>query len=122
MIPSIIDGSCLGSFAFLERQSRYEIADVVTTAVAADGGYVINGEKTVVVHGGTANKFIVTARSSGEQFDAEGVSLFMVDAAAEGVSLKSYQTMDGQRAATVQFDNVRVQTTSCSTVSVRECS
>ena len=108
VIPSIIDGSCLGSFAFLERQSRYEIADVVTTAVAADGGYVINGEKTVVVHGGTANKFIVTARSSGEQFDAEGVSLFMVDAAAEGVSLKSYQTMDGQRAATVQFDNVRV--------------
>ncbi len=108
VIPTIIDGSCLGSFAFLERQSRYEIADVVTSAVACDGGYRLNGEKTVVLHGGTADKFIVSARTGGEQFDASGVSLFMVDAKSDGVAVKSYQTMDGQRAATVTFSDVVV--------------
>jgi len=108
VIPTIIDGSCMGSFAFLERQSRYEIADVVTSAVVCDGGYRLNGEKTVVLHGGTADKFIVSARTAGEQFDASGISLFMVDAKADGVAVKSYQTMDGQRAATVTFSDVMV--------------
>lgn len=108
VIPTIIDGSCMGSFAFLERQSRYEIADVVTSAVACDGGYRLNGEKTVVLHGGTADKFIVSARTGGEQYDASGVSLFMVDAKSAGVAVKSYQTMDGQRAATVTFSDVVV--------------
>lgn len=108
VIPSIIDGSCMGSFASTEAQSRYEIADVATTATACDGGYKINGEKTVVANGGTANKFIVTARTNGEQFDREGVSLFMVDADAPGVEVKSYKMMDGQSAATVTFKDVVV--------------
>ncbi len=108
IIPSVIDGSCLGSFAFLERQSRYEMADVTTTATACDGGYSITGEKTVVFNGGTADKFVVTARTSGTQFDRQGISLFLVDAKAGGVTVKSYKTMDGQRAATVTFDNVIV--------------
>ena len=108
VIPTVIDGSCMGSFAFAERQSRYELADVATTAVAADGGYLLNGEKTVVSNGGSANKFVVSARTSGGQFDHQGVSLFLVDAATDGVTVKSYKTMDGQRAATVTLANVVV--------------
>ena len=46
IIPSIIDGSCMGSFASTEAQSRYEMSDVATTATACDGGYKISGEKT----------------------------------------------------------------------------
>ena len=108
VIPSIIDGSCMGSLASTEAQSRYEMADVATGATASDGGYKISGEKTVVANGGTANKFIVTARTSGEQFDRDGVSLFLVDADAPGVEVKSYKMMDGQSAATVTFKDVVV--------------
>jgi alkylation response protein AidB-like acyl-CoA dehydrogenase len=108
VIPSIIDGSCMGSLASTEAQSRYELADVATMATACDGGYKINGEKTVVANGGTANKFIVTARTSGDQFDRDGVSLFLVDADASGVEVKSYKMMDGQSAATVTFKDVVV--------------
>ncbi|MDG1311805.1 MAG: acyl-CoA dehydrogenase family protein [Porticoccaceae bacterium] len=108
VIPSIIDGSCMGSFASTEAQSRYEMSDVATTATACDGGYKINGEKTVVANGGTANKFVVTARTSGEQFDRNGVSLFLVDADASGVEVKSYKMMDGQSAATVTLNDVVV--------------
>ena len=105
VIPSIIDGSCMGSFASTEAQSRYEMSDVATTAAACDGGYTINGEKTVVANGGTANKFIVTARTSGDQYDRAGVSLFLIDADAPGVDVKSYKMMDGQSAATVTFND-----------------
>lgn len=108
VIPSIIDGSCMGSLASTEAQSRYEISDVATTATASDGGYRINGEKTVVANGGTADKFIVTARQAGEQFDRAGISLFLVDASAPGVEIKSYRMMDGQSAATVTFKDVMV--------------
>ena len=108
VIPSIIDGSCMGSLASVEVQSRHEMTDVATSATATDGGYKINGEKTVVANGGTADKFIVTARTSGDKFDCDGISLFMVDASAPGVTVKDYKMMDGQRAATVSFKDVQV--------------
>jgi alkylation response protein AidB-like acyl-CoA dehydrogenase len=50
----------------------------------------------------------VTARHSGEQYDRNGISLFMVDASAPGVEVKSYKMMDGQSAATVTFKDVTV--------------
>ena len=108
IIPSIIEGNCLGSFAHMEPQSRYEMSDVSTTATASAGGYTLSGVKTVVTNGGTANKFIVSARTSGEQFDRNGVSLFMVDTAAPGVEVKAYKMMDGQSAATLTLTDVAV--------------
>jgi alkylation response protein AidB-like acyl-CoA dehydrogenase len=107
-IPKIIDGSCLGSFAFLERQSRFELTDIATRATQNDGGYLISGEKTVVFNGATADSLIVAARTDGGQFDREGVSLFVVDIASAGISVNSYKTMDGQTAATVNFNDVQV--------------
>ena len=107
-IPKIIDGSCLGSFAFLERQSRYEIADIATSAAVTESGYSINGEKSVVFNGATADSLIVAARTSGGQFDRQGVSLFMVDARSPGISIDSYKTMDGQSASTISFKDVQV--------------
>ena len=51
LVPGIIDGSVLGAFAYLERQSRFEIADCLTTASSEGDSYTINGEKTVVFNG-----------------------------------------------------------------------
>ncbi|MCX2972104.1 pimeloyl-CoA dehydrogenase small subunit [Halieaceae bacterium IMCC8485] len=107
-IPSIIDGSSLGAFAYLERQSRFETSDVLTTATANDGGYALNGEKVVVFNGMNADQLIVSARTSGEQSDEQGISLFLVAADAEGIESVSYRMMDGQRVSNIVFKDVQV--------------
>jgi alkylation response protein AidB-like acyl-CoA dehydrogenase len=54
-IPGIIDGSTLGAFAYIERQSRYELSDVATRATADGDGYVLSGEKVAVLNGANAD-------------------------------------------------------------------
>lgn len=105
-LPRIIAGEVQGAFAFLERQSRFELNDVATTATADGDGYVLNGEKTVVFNGSAADAVIVSARSAGAQTDADGISLFLVDAAA--VEKTTYRIMDGQVVANIKLDNVKV--------------
>jgi alkylation response protein AidB-like acyl-CoA dehydrogenase len=92
-----------------ERQSRHELFDIATTARAADDDeYVINGGKTVVVHGAQAGMIIVSARTAGAQRDTDGISLFVVPANAVSVTRCDYRTIDGQRAADISFADVRV--------------
>ncbi|MEP5567074.1 MAG: acyl-CoA dehydrogenase family protein [Halioglobus sp.] len=107
-IPAIIDGSSLGAFAYLERQSRYETSDVLTSATANADGYLLNGEKVVVFNGASADQLIVSARTSGEQSDEQGISLFLVAADAKGIENVSYRMMDGQRVANIVFKDVQV--------------
>jgi alkylation response protein AidB-like acyl-CoA dehydrogenase len=105
-LQRIIGGEVQGAFAYLERQSRFELNDVSTTATPGGDGYVINGEKTVVFNGANADALVVSARTSGEQTDETGISLFIVDANAEGVEKTSYRLMDGQLVANISFSNV----------------
>jgi alkylation response protein AidB-like acyl-CoA dehydrogenase len=107
-IPAIIDGSRQGAFAYLERQSRFELADVKTTAKAQGDAYTLNGEKVVVLNGANADHLIVSARTSGGQFDEQGVSLFVVPTDANGIEIVSYRLMDGQRVANITFTDVGV--------------
>ncbi len=107
-INGIIDGSKLFSLAYLEPQSRFDLFDVSTVANQSTGGYEISGQKAMVLHGGSANTFIVVARTSGEQRQQDGISLFLVDADTPGVSVKDYPTLDGHRAAEVEFNKVMV--------------
>jgi alkylation response protein AidB-like acyl-CoA dehydrogenase len=108
LIAKIIDGSLQGSFAYLERQSRFELCDVKTSAVAEGDNYRLNGEKTVVFNGSAADKIIISVRTSGEQYDENGISLFIVDADADGLNRTDYRLMDGQRASNISLDNVVV--------------
>jgi hypothetical protein len=107
-IPKIIDGSCQGAFAYLERQSRFELADVKTSAVAQGDGYCLNGEKVVVFNGANADHVIVSARTSGEQADEQGISLFLLAAESAGVEKLSYRMMDGQLVANLVLADVQV--------------
>jgi alkylation response protein AidB-like acyl-CoA dehydrogenase len=108
LIPSLIAGDTLLAFAFTERQSRYNLANVETTARAAGGGYVLDGAKGVVIHGASAHKLIVSARTSGDSRDEAGISLFLVAGDAEGVSRRGYPTVDGLHAAEVALNGVAV--------------
>ena len=107
-IPEIIEGKTQGAFAYLERQSRFERADISTRAVKKGDNFVLNGEKTVVFNGAAADRLIVSARTSGEQSDKEGISLLLVDADTAGIEKKVYRLMDGQLVANICFRDVEV--------------
>jgi pimeloyl-CoA dehydrogenase small subunit len=108
IIPKIADGSLTVAFAHTERQSRYDLHDVETRAVRDGVGWVLDGEKGVVLHGDTADKLIVTARVGGGRRDRDGIAAFIVDSKAAGVSRRGYPTQDGLRAAEIMLSGVRV--------------
>ena len=107
-IPGIIDGTKTFAFAQLEKNSRYDLQDVVTSAKKKGDGWIIDGEKFVVLNGENADTLIVTARTKGGQRDAGGVGVFLVPATARGVSRKGYPTQDGLHAADITFTGVEV--------------
>src|ERR1700747_1581255 len=108
LVPRIADGSQTFAFAQTERHSRYDLADISTTAMRDGAAWLLDGEKGVVLHGDTATKLIVTARIGGGRRDRDGVALFIVDGNAAGVSRRGYPTQDGLRAAEITLAGVRV--------------
>ncbi len=95
LVPKIADGSLTFAFAHTERQSRYDLHDIETRAMRDGAGWVLDGEKGVVIHGDTADKLIVTARVGGGRRDRDGIAAFIVDSKAAGVSRRGYPTQDG---------------------------
>jgi len=108
MAPQIASGKLKLAFGHVERHSRYDLGDVSTTARKDGGGYVLDGAKSVVIHGDSADKIFVTARLSGGRRDRAGIGLFLIDPGTPGASRRGYPTQDGQRAAEVTLSNVRV--------------
>jgi pimeloyl-CoA dehydrogenase small subunit len=108
LLPKVGSGELILAFAHSERQSRYDLADVAVKARRDGAGFVLDGAKTLVLHGDSAEKFVVSARLSGGQRDRDGLGLFLVDAGAGGVSTRGYATIDGMRAAEVTLAGVRV--------------
>lgn len=108
LIGQIIAGEAIFAFAYAEPQGRYNLADLKTTAKKDGAGYVLNGHKAVVIGAPYATHLIVTARTGGGQRDAQGVSVFIVEKGAAGVSTRDYPTVDGFRASEVMLENVKV--------------
>ena len=106
--PGIIDGSKTLAFAQLEKNSRYDLQDVSTTAKKKGSGWVIDGEKFVVLNGESANVLVVTARTKGAQRDKDGIGVFLVPSDTKGVVKKGYPTQDGLHAADITFTGVEV--------------
>jgi pimeloyl-CoA dehydrogenase small subunit len=107
-IPSIIDGSKTFAFAQLEKNSRYDLNDVATSAKKKGEGWVIDGEKFVVINGENADTLVVTARTKGGQRDKTGIGVFLVPGNAKGIAKKTYPTQDGLHAADITFTGVEV--------------
>ena len=91
-----------------EPQSHYNLDDVETRAEGSGDGYVINGRKGVLIGGHVADLILVSARTSGDARDREGLSLFAIDPEAEGVERRVYRTMDGAKGCDLFLNNVRV--------------
>jgi pimeloyl-CoA dehydrogenase small subunit len=108
LIPKIASGDLRLAFAHGERQARYDLADVETRAKKSGSGYMLEGDKSLVLNGDSADMLIVSARLAGGQRDRNGIGLFLVDANAKGVSRRGYPTQDGLRAAEISLSGVEV--------------
>lgn len=108
VLPAVAAGAVKLAFAHTEEGARYDLARVATRARREGGDYVLEGEKRVVLHAAQTDLLLVSARTSGQDSHAEGVSLFVVDAKAAGVSMRGFRTLDGLRGADVTLEKVRV--------------
>ncbi|GAB3422037.1 acyl-CoA dehydrogenase family protein [Massilia agilis] len=106
LLERVAAGELKLACALGERQSRHDMADIATTARREGDGYVIDGEKKVVIHGAHAGVLVVSARTGGGERDHDGISLFVVPADAPGVQVTGYRTLDGLRAADVRLSGV----------------
>ena len=107
IIPKIIDGSILGALANYETQSRFDVSNIATTATLEGDHYTLNGQKSMVVGGAHADKFIVAARTAGQQNDEHGISLFLLDRNTDGLRCQTYRLMDGQQIADLNLQDVK---------------
>jgi alkylation response protein AidB-like acyl-CoA dehydrogenase len=108
MISAIMAGSLQLATAYAEADSRWNLACVGTTATKSGDSYVINGDKVVVLNAPAADQILVVARTSGDTRDRDGISVFVVDSAAPGVTIRAYTNVDGHRAAEVHLRDVTV--------------
>ena len=108
LIPAIAAGELRISLAHAERAAGWDLFDVATSARRDGASFVLNGEKGLVLHGDSAQKLIVLARTAGGRRERSGLGLFLVDPASKGVARRGYPTQDGMRAAEVTLADVRV--------------
>lgn len=102
-LPQLASGEKRLALALDEAQTRYTPGAMTTRASASNGGWLIEGRKSLVLDGDSADAFIVVARTSDS-----GLSMFLVDASTAGVTIEGFNTLDGRRAAHVRFDGVQV--------------
>ena len=108
LLPRIIAGELLMSFAFMEASAQPDAATVRTTAASAQGGYVLNGTKHFVEYAEQSELMLVVARSGAGAAAEQGLTLFLVDAKAPGIRYESLETLALQPQARVVLENVRV--------------
>lgn len=109
LLPRLAAGELMLAFAHAERQARFDLEDVATKAEKSGAAWRLTGEKAVVLHAAAADKLIVSARTSGSRRDQDGISLFVVDKAAKGLSRRDYPTVDGLRASELALDGVEAE-------------
>ena len=103
ILPAVAEGRLKLAFAHTEARSRYDLARVETTATPNEAGWLLSGDKRVVLGAPLADKLIVSAATG-----KRGFSLFLVDRAAPGVEVKPYRTFDEMRAGDVSLEGVQV--------------
>ena len=111
LLSNLVGGRLILTFAFAEPQSRYNLSDVQLSAQQNGDQFILNGKKAVVRHANSADKIIVSARTTGDRRDKDGITLFLVDRDSQGLSRQDYRLQDGVPASELIFDNVCVSRT-----------
>ncbi|WP_372620830.1 acyl-CoA dehydrogenase family protein [Falsiroseomonas sp.] len=107
LLAQVAAGELTLAFAHQERQARHDLHDVATTARRDGDAWLLDGAKGVVLHGDSADRVIVSARTRGARRDRDGIGLFLLDPATPGVTRRGYATQDGLRAAEIVLEGAR---------------
>jgi alkylation response protein AidB-like acyl-CoA dehydrogenase len=107
-LEAVIDGSRQLALAYVEPESGDEPHNVAVAGTKAGNGYQISGTKCMVLHGKTADAFVVSFRTSGGIVDEQGISLALVPADREGLTVQGFPTVDGLQSSELTFDKVVV--------------
>ena len=110
-LTPLIEGNLQAALAFAEPQGRFNIADIKTTAQRDGKGFILSGNKILILNGGGAEILIIPARTSGEQTDEDGITLFAIAADSAGIKRQAYATVDAQQAADMTLSNVKADAT-----------
>ncbi|MCH8334921.1 MAG: acyl-CoA dehydrogenase family protein [Proteobacteria bacterium] len=110
-LTPLIEGNLQAALAFAEPQGRFNIADIKTTAQRDGKGFILSGNKIFILNGGGAEILIIPARTSGEQTDEDGITLFAIAADSAGIKRQAYATVDAQQAADITLSNVKADAT-----------
>jgi alkylation response protein AidB-like acyl-CoA dehydrogenase len=109
LLPAIAKGETLIALAYQEPAGRFDPRRVETRAERRGGGWVVRGEKRMVLAGRSADTLIVSARTSGAAAERPGITLFSVDPKARGVTVSRQSLVDSRPAAIVRLDGVEVE-------------
>ena len=107
LLPQVAEGSLTLALA-LEEKNHHAPSNIATSCTKTAEGFVLNGQKTFVLDGHSADKLIVIARTSGDQQDQTGLSALLVDPKASGVKVERATLMDSRNAANITFENVQL--------------
>jgi pimeloyl-CoA dehydrogenase len=105
-LPGLASGQQQMALAVYEAGARYDWQHTETRAVPEGAGWVLDGRKTLVLYGDSADVLLVVARTAGAHADRAGLSVFAMDATAPGVTVQGFDTLDNRRAAHVTFNAV----------------
>lgn len=107
-LPRVAHAEVVLALAHHEPRARHRLHHVTTKAIADGDGFRLTGVKDIVLDGAAAERLVVSARTSGGDDDRDGITLFLVDPHASGVSVARQQLVDHRSAAVVRLDGVRV--------------
>lgn len=107
-LEGVIDGSKQLALAYAEPESGYEPYNVAVAGTKSDDGYTLTGTKCMVLHGKTADAFVVSFRTSGGVVDQSGISLALIPADRKGLTVQGFPTVDGLQSSELGFDKVLV--------------
>jgi alkylation response protein AidB-like acyl-CoA dehydrogenase len=105
-LGKVISGDLMLACAFAEAGSRFNLSKVATSATSKGDNIVINGKKIAVLNGPNADELLVVARESGGETDPDGISVFCVPPATEGVTIRPFTNVDGQKSSEIDFKDV----------------
>lgn len=105
MLAPVIAGTRTLALAHGEPEGRYALSHVATTATRTGGVWRLDGRKAMVINGDSADRLVVSARTGGTTTDVQGIGLFLVDGAADGVARRAYGTVEGGHAAEVTLSD-----------------
>ena len=108
LLPELIKGESTLVLAHTEMQGHQDLSHVETIARQEGGVWVLSGKKTLILGGASADRFIISARTSGSSGDKDGITLFIAESLDESISGQVYPLLDGSRVLDIQFDNLRL--------------